>query len=132
MPRCPGCGAECEEGANFCGRCGASVRPAIPVAIARMIDDYRRALQDSPDDPNVHFQLGLAYKQAGLDEAAVQSFLRVCELEPTFADAHYELGAAYHRLGRPGEAGAPLRRAIELDPTHPGAPRLLQRLSGSA
>jgi len=133
MRRCPSCGLECGAGANFCSRCGANLRVGVSDdAISRMIGDYQRALRDSPHSPDLHFQLGLAYKQADLDDLAVQSFQRVCELEPTFADAHWELGAAHHRLGQAQQAICELRRALELDPAHTPARRLLERLQPSA
>jgi len=125
MAKCPKCGAEAAEEANFCAACGASLRSR---AIAAMIEDARRALSSSPDDASARYNLAVAYKLSGMEDLALQEFSRVAELHPDFADAHYEMGLLHAKSGRTQEAVAALARTLESDPDHTRARRLLERL----
>ena len=91
------------KGANFCAACGRSLRP---LAIARMMEDARRALDANPNDLSARYNLALAYKLSGLDDLAVQELDRVAERQPDFADVHYELAQLYLKAGRREEAAA--------------------------
>jgi tetratricopeptide (TPR) repeat protein len=124
MRKCPNCAAEVAEGANFCATCGASLRP---LAIGRMMEDARRALDANPDDLSARYNLALAHKLAGMDDLALQEFERVAERQPDFADVHLELAQLYLKAGRREKAVTALRRVLELEPEHDGARRLLAR-----
>lgn len=65
---------------------------------------YGCALERTPDDPVVHFNLALAVEDARGCEAAVAHYERSLELDPDFADAHFNLAALCERLGRQREA----------------------------
>ena len=56
MGKCSNCGAPTEQQANFCSKCGASL---LPLAIGRMIEDARRALDTNPDDHSARYNLAL-------------------------------------------------------------------------
>ena len=62
------------------------------------------ALERTPDDPLVHFNLGLAVEDDAGPAAALPHYQRALELAPDFADAHWNLGALCERLGRPQDA----------------------------
>jgi tetratricopeptide (TPR) repeat protein len=62
------------------------------------------ALEKSPDDPTVHFNLALALEDLGSRDAAVAHYQRALALDPDFADAHYNLAGLCERLGREAEA----------------------------
>jgi tetratricopeptide (TPR) repeat protein len=126
VPECPNCGYQVEQGANFCARCGASLRSQ---ALDRMIQDARRAVDSKPDDAAARHNLALAYKLGGMDGLALQEFARVAELQPDFGDAHYEIALLHLKMGRKQEAVAALRRALEVEPEHTRAQRLLARLT---
>jgi len=127
MAQCPTCGREVEAGANFCPACGGSLHSP---AIAAMIQDALKALNQKADDAAARYNLALAYKLAGSDELAIAEFTKVVQLQPDFADAFYEVGALHAKHGRRSEALAALTRAIELDPEDTRAARLLERLGG--
>ena len=80
---------------------------------------YRALLADEPHNDLAHFQMGLAFLEAGRLEAAVDSFgqalavVRHLDDEPAM---HVRLGEALHRLGRHEAAATHLDRALELDP----------------
>lgn len=126
MAECRNCGHRIEEDANFCPRCGASLRSA---AIDAMVHDARRAVDRDPSDTSARHNLALAYKLGGLDDLALQEFLRVTELQPDFGDAHYEIGLLHAKAGRAEEAVAALRCALEAEPDHSRARELLERLN---
>lgn len=62
------------------------------------------ALERSPDDPIVHFNLALALEDLGSNAAAVAHYQRALALDPDFADAHFNLGALCEQLGRDADA----------------------------
>ena len=127
MAKCPNCGRELSEEADFC-KCGASLRSS---AITRIVEDARQALLSNPNDASARYNLAIAYKLGGMDELAAQELRRVAEQHPDFADVHYELGALHAKSGRTEEAVGALSRAVELDPGHARAGRLLRQLRGT-
>ncbi len=62
----------------------------------RAIRAYEKALQVDPNVPNVHYHLGLIYKERGDLKRASAHFQRALEVNPQDRDARYWL----HRLGR--------------------------------
>ena len=128
MRQCASCGHDVPEEANYCGNCGASLRPGEPSAIDQMIDDARRAIASNPNDTSARYNLAIAYKLAEMDDLARQELTRVAELQPDFGDAHYELGLLHAKSGHTEQAIAALTRVLELEPGHTRAARLLDSL----
>ena len=128
MAGCPSCGADAPADANFCARCGASLRSQ---AIDQMIQDARRAVDSNPGDASGRHNLALACKLGGLDDLALQEFTRVTELLPDFGDAHYEIALLQVKSGHVEDAIAALRRALEAEPDHARAQRLLEKLEAA-
>jgi tetratricopeptide (TPR) repeat protein len=129
MMKCSSCGREIEAGPSFCPACGA---PAVDSpAIAAMIQDARRALADDPGDAAARYNLAIAYKLGGLDDAAIDEFGRVVELQPDFGDAFYEMGLIHAKHARREKAMTALTRARELNPEDARAERLLRSLEPS-
>jgi tetratricopeptide (TPR) repeat protein len=52
-------------------------------------------LSKSPQDANLHFRLGLIYRDAGRNEEAVSEFLKSVELAPHIINGYEELGNIY-------------------------------------
>jgi Flp pilus assembly protein TadD len=125
MAKCQSCGADLADDANFCPKCGASVRTT---AVDDMVEDARRALSQNPNDASARYNLAIAYKLGGLADLALQELARVADQQPDFADVHYEIGVLQAQAGRPKEATAALTRALSLDPGNSRAQRLLQKL----
>ena len=57
----------------------------------RAIRAYERALELDPSAPNVHYHLGLIYKDRGDLERAVMAFAQALSVDPADADAQYWL-----------------------------------------
>jgi tetratricopeptide (TPR) repeat protein len=67
-------------------------------------DTYRALVRNHPDLAGAHFGLGRVYSTRGDMKAAVESYLKACELFPAYGPAHYALALAYRKLGQSDEA----------------------------
>jgi tetratricopeptide (TPR) repeat protein len=76
----------------------------------------QEVVEESPDDPNALFFLGLSYAGKGMHAEAVDPLTRVTELSPDFPGAWFELGVCHEALGDPEEALAAYDRTLQLDP----------------
>jgi tetratricopeptide (TPR) repeat protein len=65
---------------------------------------YERALKEKPDDPQAHFDLGVAYYISGDYEAAQREFEETVRLAPSHEHAHYYLGVLAARHGEKDRA----------------------------
>ncbi|WP_152049730.1 serine/threonine-protein kinase [Tautonia marina] len=82
----------------------------------RAISAYRNALQESPNDANLHNNLGLALHDAGNPNEALAEFHAAMSLNPRHSAASYNLGRALGALGRHAEAIEALHRSLAIDP----------------
>jgi tetratricopeptide (TPR) repeat protein len=67
----------------------------------RAIRAYERALELDPQAPNVHYHLGLIYKDRGDLERAGAAFLQALRVNPADADAEYWLAWLQRRREEP-------------------------------
>lgn len=58
-----------------------------------------KMLQSSPDDPFLHYSLGMEYVSAGDPAAARAEFLRVLEVDPQYLPAYVEAGKCLRSAG---------------------------------
>lgn len=72
-------------------------------------------LEESPDDPNALFYLGLSFAGKKMYAEALGPLTRVTELSPGFPGAWFELGVCRQNLGDPEKALAAYERNLELD-----------------
>lgn len=66
-----------------------NLQTAGPKQQERAIRAYERALTIDPATPNVHYHLGLIYKERGEFNRATAFFLRALEVQPADRDARY-------------------------------------------
>jgi tetratricopeptide (TPR) repeat protein len=76
----------------------------------------QRAAALSPEDAEIHSNLGLAWMEAGKYELAEQHCRAAIALKPEFAEAHANLGNVLRAVGRPAEADTSYREACRLRP----------------
>ena len=69
-----------------------------------------------PDNPQLHYDLGLAFKLKDNIAAAIPEFEQAAKLDPQLPDPPYTLGVVYMQLGRFPEAQAELEKATTLRP----------------
>ena len=81
---------------------------------------FEQALELSPEDGLVHFNLGLAHAALGNHVQAVVAFERAIELNPTRPNAYAALAVEYRALGRKEDAARMEARYRELRRDLPG------------
>jgi Flp pilus assembly protein TadD len=77
---------------------------------------YEAVAAKAPDLPEVHHNLGLAYKRQGDIAKAEEEFRQAGELDPDFAEPHGALAVILANAGRRDEAIVEAEQAVELDP----------------
>jgi tetratricopeptide (TPR) repeat protein len=93
--------------------------------LAQSVGLLQQAIAATPDDANLHFDLGLTLVRCVRHADAVAPLRRATELRPDFAKAHHTLAIAYEVMGRNADAIAALRRAIECAPNFTDAHMML-------
>jgi tetratricopeptide (TPR) repeat protein len=91
--------------------------------------ELRAALQQRPDIPGLHLELGLVYAGSAQWTKAEQEFRAEANARPGNAEASYRLGSALLQQGKVHEAREALARADRLQP---GMPETLYSLGKAA
>jgi Tfp pilus assembly protein PilF len=82
-------------------------------------------LAANPGDPNILYNLAMAYSDRGRVDEAIELLSRAVDADPENANILVALGAARQRNGEPSEALEVLRDAVALDPANSYAHRNL-------
>lgn len=77
---------------------------------------YREILATHPDQPEVHYNLGIVLRTQGKLREAVSAYERALELRPHFPEAVNNLAATFESLGALDEAEDLYRHGLLLDP----------------
>jgi tetratricopeptide (TPR) repeat protein len=77
---------------------------------------WQDVVKKAPQKPRGHYNLGLAYQDKGMLEAAIPEYQKVLALKPDYADAHNNLGNVYKTQGRVDEAIEVYQRVLTLKP----------------
>lgn len=80
-----------------------------------------RAVEVIPEEPDVHFSLGVVYQRTGRPRQALAALRRAAELRPDFPATHLNLGVVFAQLGRLDEGIAALEEALRRNPDYPEA-----------
>jgi tetratricopeptide (TPR) repeat protein len=81
--------------------------------------EFQSALQQRPDIPGLHLELGLVYAGSAQWAKAEEAFRAETNLQPGNAEAHYRLGSALLQQGKAHEAREELDRSDRLKPDMP-------------
>ncbi|MBV9762126.1 MAG: tetratricopeptide repeat protein [Acidobacteriaceae bacterium] len=81
--------------------------------------EFRAALQQRPNIPGVHLELGLVYAGSAQWQKAEEEFRAETKLQPGNAETSYRLGSALLQEGKVREAREELIRADRLKPDMP-------------
>jgi tetratricopeptide (TPR) repeat protein len=76
----------------------------------------QKVLELSPNDAEVHYNLGITLQELGSLEAAETSYKNAIAITPEFAEAHTNLGITLQELGRLEEAEISCNKAIAIKP----------------
>jgi tetratricopeptide (TPR) repeat protein len=82
----------------------------------RQIADLKARLILNPEDPDLHFDLGMIYARYGFLTKAIEEMKRVIQICPTHSEAYFVLGNLYSDYGDLQESLRFLKKSIELDP----------------
>lgn len=85
--------------------------------LADALTERRRALETNPDDPTLHFELGLTLSRMGETEAARDAFAEAWKQNPRNARALFALAQAQYVLGEENVAGTNLKHFLSLAPS---------------
>jgi len=76
----------------------------------------RAALKLAPNDPRLHYNLGVAYKMQDDSANAIPELKSAEKLDPTGPEAPYALGMLYSQTGHLEEAAEELNASLQLRP----------------
>ena len=55
------------------------------------------AVEKSVESPTAHYNLGVVFKKKGLEDRAIEEYLKVVSIKNDYEDAHSALGGIYAR-----------------------------------
>ena len=98
---------------------GPAGRQAIPSGdqeIAREIQKYWNLMEERPDDPSLHINLGNLYAVWGWNSDALVEFNKALALDPESSMAWTNMGTLYSAMDNESKAIKAFRKAIRLNP----------------
>ena len=81
-----------------------------------LAQSFQNRIRRDPENPRLHYYLGLVYLKGKDSAQAVRSFKKSLALSPNTAEVHLYLGAAHHHQGMSRDAVHHLQEAIRLVP----------------
>jgi len=94
---------------------GSFVRNRDYQSVAGM---WQKVITVVPNNRRAHYNLGNAFRAAGMLDEAIGYYRRALEIEPRYTDALSNLGLSLKAQGKVDEAIGCYQRAIELDSEH--------------
>jgi tetratricopeptide (TPR) repeat protein len=85
--------------------------------IAEAVPYLESLTKSAPADPEVLYNLGIAYSELGQYDEAIIRLKRAVQLAPGHAHAWVGIGNAYHRMRKPEQALEAFEKALEADPS---------------
>ncbi|RMF10998.1 MAG: hypothetical protein D6762_00275 [Candidatus Neomarinimicrobiota bacterium] len=96
------------------------MRSHVTKDISRLtIPELKRAVEQEPDNPVLHAQLGLRYQQQKDWKQAEHHYLQAQALVPDYAPVFNNLALLYKEMGRFDEGLVYIKKAVEYNPDHP-------------
>jgi tetratricopeptide (TPR) repeat protein len=86
--------------------------------ISQQIDRLKDAIARNPNHADLHYRLGLLYKNRGQVEDAVKEFQEAVAINPVYIKALVKLGLALNELDREDEAISALKQAVDIRPNY--------------
>ncbi|HIG06274.1 MAG TPA: hypothetical protein EYQ08_11200, partial [Planctomycetes bacterium] len=92
----------------------------------RALETLQVAADLKPDDPRVHYLVGVIQRFLGDETSALGEFHKALKLAPRDSDCHYQVAIGLVRSGNDVQALPHFEMAVQLDPTIRGAWNNLQ------
>ncbi len=90
----------------------------------------QEAVKNNPNDPRLHYLMGLKYQNEGSDAKALKAYQKAVSLNHQFSEALLRLGALKSAEGDQEGAVKALKKAVQLDPKNKEAKALLGSVYG--
>lgn len=68
------------------------------------IEAFKQANKLNPDDPQIHYMLGMAHSRSKDYKEALESYKRAARLRADWPEAHFRLGVTYYVLGKKSQS----------------------------
>jgi tetratricopeptide (TPR) repeat protein len=91
--------------------------PSTPETRAETVAEYKRALEQNPQDEKAHLRLAAMAESGGDQKTALELYTRAVALQPDDAEACYGLGNLLAATNQPEKAVILLEHAAQVDPT---------------
>lgn len=107
----------------------ATIRPHARVHVAyatlferegdrtRALEEYRKAIEIEPKDPEPYFGIGILYERDGRIDDAVAMYEKVLSIDPKYVGTYNNLGAIALKRNDRATAREMYEKAVEIDPT---------------
>ena len=83
----------------------------------KAVETYQKAIQLTPDNADLHNNLGTVYSAMGKLPEAQAEFQKAADLNPAGASRYYfNVGAIMYNAGKMDEAAAAFKKVIDVDP----------------
>ncbi len=89
-----------------------------PDLISQQIDRLKQAIVSNPNHADLHYRLGLLYRNRGQIEDAINCFRQATTINPSYMKALIKLGLALGEMDRTDEAVAVFDQALEVRPDY--------------
>lgn len=90
----------------------------------------QEAVQKNPNDPSLHYLLGVKFQNEGKDSKALAAYQKAISLNPRYAEALLGLGTLKAAQGDVDGAIKALKKAVQLDPKNKEARAWLSAVYG--
>lgn len=94
------------------------------------LSQLQEAVRHQPNEPRLHYLLGLKYQKEGKDRQAIEAYQKAVSLNPQYSDALLRLGALKSAQGDQDGAVKALTKVIQLDPKNKEAKSVLGAVYG--
>jgi tetratricopeptide (TPR) repeat protein len=96
------------------------------------IEEYEKALHITPDDPNLMYNMSMAYAEGRQFDKACSIVMRIRQITPSFGSMDktlsYNMGIIFSRGRQPADARVLFENALRLDPSFEKAQKALENL----
>ncbi len=96
----------------------------------KALDNLKQAVVQDPQNPSIHFNVGVSYDQMGNFDEAKNAYLKAIEIDPAYFDAYYNLGVLHAN-----KAAEIINEANKLafnDPNYDGMKKQADEILGQA
>lgn len=92
-----------------------------PAVYAQTVDEAKAKVDEMPEDPARHYNLGVIYFKNSKYNESIASFQEAVKLQEDYKEAFYNMGLAQQKINQHSPAIKSLKAATDLDGTYADA-----------